>query len=154
MTSTLKFDLLLKNFNLGHNLQTKRDRAYLLHIHIPCDKSFPSISYFWSDGKAILDYGLMMYVRLSCTLGLPLRLSLEFALQSRHTIFRHFLLSSWPQPYFDCFYLVIYARWWGSMFSDYSYSLLSYSSPGDYWKLILQESVILQNSVKFIITEN
>ena len=40
MTSTLKFDLLLKNFNLGHNFQTRSDRAYVLHMCIPCDKTF------------------------------------------------------------------------------------------------------------------
>ena len=37
---TLKFDLLFKNFNLGHNFFTKRDRAFTLHMCIPCDKTF------------------------------------------------------------------------------------------------------------------
>ena len=37
---TLKFDLLLKNFNLGHNLLTVRDRAFIFHMCIPCDKIF------------------------------------------------------------------------------------------------------------------
>ena len=37
---TLKFDLLLKNFNLGHNFITRRDRAFILHMCIPCDKTF------------------------------------------------------------------------------------------------------------------
>ena len=70
-------------------------------------QELPLISYFCLDGKAILAYGLMMYLCLSSTLGLPLRLRLEFALQSGHTIFSHILLSSWPQPYF----------WW-LLFSD------------------------------------
>ena len=40
VTLTLKFDLLLKNFNLGHNCLTRRDRAFILHMCIPCDKTF------------------------------------------------------------------------------------------------------------------
>ena len=49
VTLTLPFDLLLKNFNLGHNFQTRRDRAFKLHIwyqfiliHWPW-----SLTYFW-----------------------------------------------------------------------------------------------------------
>ena len=34
----MKFNLLLKNFNLGHNFLTRRDRAFILHMCIPCDK--------------------------------------------------------------------------------------------------------------------
>ena len=37
---TLKFDLLLKNFNLGHNFLTRRDKGFILHMCIPCDKTF------------------------------------------------------------------------------------------------------------------
>ena len=40
VTLTLTFDLLLKKFNLGHNFQTRRDRAFLLHMCIPCEKTF------------------------------------------------------------------------------------------------------------------
>ena len=29
-----------KNLNLGHNFLTKRDRALILHMFIPCDKAF------------------------------------------------------------------------------------------------------------------
>ena len=36
---TLKFDLLFKNFNLGHNLWTMRDRAFIFHMCISCDKA-------------------------------------------------------------------------------------------------------------------
>ena len=32
VTLTLKFDILLKNFNLGHNFLTRRDEAFILHI--------------------------------------------------------------------------------------------------------------------------
>ena len=38
MTLTLKFDLLLKNFNLGHNFLIRRDRAFILYMCIACDK--------------------------------------------------------------------------------------------------------------------
>ena len=40
MTLTFKFDLFFKNFNLGHNLWTVRDSAFILHMYIPCDKTF------------------------------------------------------------------------------------------------------------------
>ena len=40
VTLTLKFDLLFKNFNLGHNLWTMRDRALIFHMCIPCDNTF------------------------------------------------------------------------------------------------------------------
>ena len=33
VTLTLKFDLLLKNFNLGHNFRTRSDRAFILHVY-------------------------------------------------------------------------------------------------------------------------
>ena len=49
-----------KNFNLGHNFQTKNDRAFVFHMCIPCDKTFNvvlqvltlwpwpwSLTYFW-----------------------------------------------------------------------------------------------------------
>ena len=40
MTLTLKSDLLLKNFNLGHNFLTRSGMASILHMCIPCDKPF------------------------------------------------------------------------------------------------------------------
>ena len=40
VTLTLKFDLLLKNFNLGHSFLTRRGRAFILHMYIPCNKTF------------------------------------------------------------------------------------------------------------------
>ena len=33
VTLTLKFDILFKNFNLGHNLRTVRDRAFIFHVY-------------------------------------------------------------------------------------------------------------------------
>ena len=44
MTLTLKLDLLLKNFNLGYHFQTRSDRAFILHMCIPCDKTFHIIT--------------------------------------------------------------------------------------------------------------
>ena len=46
VTLTLKFDLLFKNFNLGHNLWTFRDRALIFLMCIPCDKTFHIIPKF------------------------------------------------------------------------------------------------------------
>ena len=43
VTLTLKFDLLLKNFNLGHNSWTVRDRAFIFYMCITCDKNFQII---------------------------------------------------------------------------------------------------------------
>ena len=40
VTLTLKFDLLLKNLNLGHNFLTRIDRAFILLMCIPCDDLF------------------------------------------------------------------------------------------------------------------
>ena len=42
----LDFDLLLKKLNLDQNFWTKRDRAFILHIHIACDKTFLLIPIF------------------------------------------------------------------------------------------------------------
>ena len=39
VTLTLKFDLLLKNFNFCRSFLTRRDRAFILHIYIHCDKT-------------------------------------------------------------------------------------------------------------------
>ena len=33
-----------KNFNLGHNFQTIKDRAFILHMCIPCNKTFHMVS--------------------------------------------------------------------------------------------------------------
>ena len=47
VTFTLKFELLLNNFNLGHSFLTRRDRAIILYMYIPCDKIFPLVpNYF------------------------------------------------------------------------------------------------------------
>ena len=40
VTLTLKFDLFFKNFKLGRNFWTSRDRAFIFHMYIPCDKTF------------------------------------------------------------------------------------------------------------------
>ena len=43
VTLTLKFDLLLKNFNLGYNFLTRRDKAFILNMCIPRDKTFHTV---------------------------------------------------------------------------------------------------------------
>ena len=62
VTLTLTFDLLLKKLNLDHNFWTKRDRAFIFHMCISCDKTFLSklkfltswpwpwlLTYFWKN---------------------------------------------------------------------------------------------------------
>ena len=41
VTLTVTFDLLLKNFNIGHNFFIVRDRAFRFGMWIPYDKTFP-----------------------------------------------------------------------------------------------------------------
>ena len=82
---TLTFDLLLKKINLGHNFWTKRDRAFIFHMGICCDKTFllePTIftswpwpwllTYFWK--KLDLDHNfwtksvrpLILHISIPC----------------------------------------------------------------------------------------
>ena len=47
---TSKFDLLLKNFNFAHNVQTRTDRAFILHMCASCDKhTVPNFFTLWPD---------------------------------------------------------------------------------------------------------
>ena len=46
MALTLIFDLLLKNFYIGNNFWMISDRAFIFHLCIPCDKTFPLIAKF------------------------------------------------------------------------------------------------------------
>ena len=48
LTLTLMFDLLLKNFNVGHSFLTRRVRALVLHMYIPSDKTFSWITKFFT----------------------------------------------------------------------------------------------------------
>ena len=43
VTLTLVFDLLMEKLNLGYNVWTKRDKAFILHMLVPCDKTFLSV---------------------------------------------------------------------------------------------------------------
>ena len=38
VTLTLKFDLLIKNLNLGYRFLTRRVRVFIIHKYIPCGK--------------------------------------------------------------------------------------------------------------------
>ena len=40
VTLTVTFDLLFKNFNIGHNFFIVRDRAFIFGVCIPYDKTF------------------------------------------------------------------------------------------------------------------
>jgi hypothetical protein len=37
---TLKFNPFSKNFNIGHIFWLVSDRAFVFHMHVPCDKTF------------------------------------------------------------------------------------------------------------------
>ena len=56
VTLTLKFDLLLKNFNLGHNFLARRGRDFILHMYIPCDQTFPWVPTFLTRWPWSLTY--------------------------------------------------------------------------------------------------
>ena len=43
VTLSVTFDLLLKNFNIGHNLFTLRDRSFIFGMCDPYDKTFPTV---------------------------------------------------------------------------------------------------------------
>ena len=43
VTLTVTFDLLLKNFNIGHNFFLLRDGALIFGMCVPYDKAFPLV---------------------------------------------------------------------------------------------------------------
>ena len=69
VTLTLKFDLLNKNFNLGHSFLTRRGRAFIFHMYIPCDTR-TSMGTKIFDQVTLTFHGLM---RLLARRGLRLR---------------------------------------------------------------------------------
>ena len=48
VTFTLEFDIFFENFNLANNFWTVIPRAYIFHISIHCDKTFPWVPPPWS----------------------------------------------------------------------------------------------------------
>ena len=60
VTLTLEFDLLLKNFNLGHSFLTRRGRAFIFHLYIPCDKTFPWVPKFFDLVTLTLEFDLLL----------------------------------------------------------------------------------------------
>ena len=59
-TLILKFDQLFKNFNLGHNFQSRRARAFILHICIPCDKDLSHHSFIFDIVTLTLKFYLLL----------------------------------------------------------------------------------------------
>ena len=49
-----------KNFNLGHNFQTRSDRPSILHMCIPCDKTFHVVPYFFFLETLTLKFDLLL----------------------------------------------------------------------------------------------
>ena len=59
---TLTFDLLLKNFNLGHSFLTRRGKAFILHMYIPCDKTFPWVPKFFDQVTLTFKFDLLLKI--------------------------------------------------------------------------------------------
>ena len=57
VTLTLVFDLLIKNFNLGHNTFMVSIRALIFHMSVPCDKTFPWVP---TDLTLTLEFDLLV----------------------------------------------------------------------------------------------
>ena len=59
-TLTLKFDLLLKNFEVGHNFLQSSDRTFILHMCVPCDKTFHMVPLFFYLVTLTLKFDLLL----------------------------------------------------------------------------------------------
>ena len=57
VTSTLMFDLLIKNFNLGYNFQMACTRMLIFNMSIPCGKTFPWVP---KDLTLTLEFDLLV----------------------------------------------------------------------------------------------
>ena len=60
VTLTLTFDLLFKNFNLGHNFWTVRARPFILHMYIHSGKTFPFDTKFLTLWPLTLTFALLL----------------------------------------------------------------------------------------------
>ena len=49
-----------KKLNLGHNFWTIRDRALILHMCIPCGKTFPSVQKIWTPWPWPLPFDILL----------------------------------------------------------------------------------------------
>ena len=96
-----------KNFNLGHNSLTRSDRAFILHMCIPCDKTFHMVPYFLTLWPSSLTYfwkTLTLAITFSCFLSEDIGLSYctYVYLVTRSFIWYHnfwprdFVLEVWP----------------------------------------------------------
>ena len=59
VTLNLFFDLLFKNFNIGHNFWIVSDRAFIFHICNSCDKTFSLIPKFLDFVTMALTFDLL-----------------------------------------------------------------------------------------------
>ena len=123
-----------KNFNLDHNFLTRSDMAFILHMRLPCDKTFHmvpqfltlwpwpwSLTYFWKPltlAIHIYDWNVV-----DCDVKQPIHLT-----------------SPWPQ--------ISYHKWWGFHIA-HAYSLWEDLSHGtvifDLVTLTLKFDLLLKN---------
>ena len=132
VTLTLKFDLLLQNFNLNHSFLTRRGRDFILHMCISYDKTFPWVHCFtlwpwpWSLtyckknfnlGHSLLtrrDRDFILHMYISCNKTFPMgtkffyfvTLTLKFDLLLKNFNLGHsFLTIRVGLLYFTCAFL-------------------------------------------------
>ena len=101
-TLTLTFDLLLKKL-IGYNFWAKRDKAFILHMLVPCDKTFLSVPKkftFW-PWPWLLTY---FWKKLNLGYNFWTRRDKAFILQVCNSCDKTFLsvpknLTLWPWPW-------------------------------------------------------
>ena len=84
------FLLLFKNFNLGHNIWTVRDRAFIFHMCIPCDKNFHIIPYFYTPPPPPPPQ-VCGYIGITMSVCLSVRLSIRLSVESKLNLDHNFL---------------------------------------------------------------
>ena len=79
---TLKFDLLLKNFNLGHNFQTRRDRVFLVTRPFKLYHNFRPHDLDLEVDKLVKNFNFGCYLMMVATWQASLSSDNSYCLQS------------------------------------------------------------------------
>ena len=146
VTLTLTFDLLFKKLNLGFNFWTKRDRAFILQVGIPCGKTFlfvPKVLTLWPwpwlltyfsknltlaitfESKEIrLSYYICGFLMTRPFLSVPkifdpVTLTLTFDLLFKKLNLSHNFWIKTERSYYTCVFLVVRPLHWYQNFSTY-----------------------------------